>query len=124
MSVLEPVVHSAIARIIASRAPREAVGMLWRRPGDPEIVLELSNISDEPERSYAVRTTDILEALKLIAGGDSLAIDDIDTSDFVVWHSHPSGAVGPSRGDMRTKLPGLRYMVVSPVDDDLLVVEF
>lgn len=87
-------------------------------------MLELSNISDEPERSYAIRTTDILDGLRLIAGDDSLVTDDIDASDFVVWHSHPSGAVGPSRLDMRTKLPGLSYMVVTPVGDDLVAVEF
>lgn len=123
MSPLEPVTHAAIARIIASRAPQEAVGMLWRRPGEPEIVLELSNISDEPTTSYAVRVNDILKGIELLLGDD--IGQTFDPGDLVVWHSHPSGSVGPSRGDMRARLEDLTYMVVSPTPDgDLVVTEF
>jgi proteasome lid subunit RPN8/RPN11 len=31
----------------------------------------------------------------------------------VIWHTHPSGNVGPSRGDLLHKLGDLSYLVVS-----------
>ena len=40
---------------------------------------------------------------------------------LTLWHSHPSGLVGPSRGDMREKVSeGLTYMVVAVGEDESL----
>lgn len=38
--------------------------------------------------------------------------------DVIVWHTHPSGFVGPSRGDMQNRVEGLKYLVVSLPDGE------
>lgn len=105
----DPTTAEAIRAIIRRADREEAVGLLYRAAGEPEIVLALDNISSTPESSYVISTASLLSGLKLI-------VDDVGSlseSDVVVWHSHPTGAKGPSRKDMRTKLPGLRYAVVT-----------
>jgi proteasome lid subunit RPN8/RPN11 len=32
---------------------------------------------------------------------------------FIVWHTHPSGNIGPSKGDMDSKIQGFQYLVVT-----------
>jgi proteasome lid subunit RPN8/RPN11 len=118
----DAVAEKAIAAIIEREAPKEAVGILWRRPGDPEIVVALSNISDQPTISYAVRTADIVSAIQLI--DDDIDVTTIDPADLVLWHSHPSGFVGPSLQDMREKQDGLTYMVVTWQNGKLDAVQF
>lgn len=84
-------------------------------------MVELTNISEQPDCSYAVRTPDVMEALTLMSGK---SLELIEESDFVLWHSHPSGARGPSLKDMRTKLRGLRYAVVVLDGDKMDFVEY
>jgi len=111
-----------IVELIAQAGQKEAVGLLWRGPGEPEIVVALDNISDEPESSYAVRVDKMIDAFQAAYGEED--VYEIDWSCLTLWHSHPSGAVGPSRGDMQTKLPELRYMVIAMTDAGPVVTEF
>lgn len=103
-----------IARACAEALPQEAVGWIWRAPGRAEAYGLLTNLSDDPGSSYAVSLAELMEKFTASTGSD---IVDADEGDIVLWHSHPSGLVGPSRGDMRAKLEGLRYMVVTLTDD-------
>lgn len=41
------------------------------------------------------------------------SVSQADRDNIVIWHTHPSGNVGPSRGDLTHKLDGLSYLVVS-----------
>jgi proteasome lid subunit RPN8/RPN11 len=41
------------------------------------------------------------------------SVDDQQKESMVIWHTHPSGNVGPSRGDLDHKLAGLSYLVIS-----------
>jgi len=117
----DPVALEAIRSITRRSGLKEAVGLLYRPPGEAEIVVALDNLSDEPQSSYAISTASITEALKLCAGDDWTSVSE---QDLVVWHSHPSGLKGPSLRDMRTKIPGLRYAVVVMDADDLTIIEF
>lgn len=119
----DPVALEAIRAITRRSGLEEAVGLLYRPPGEAEIVLQLDNMSDEPQSSYAISTASVKQALELLVGDDWTEVGE---ADFVVWHSHPSGLRGPSLRDMRTKLSGLRYAVVTlDVDTDKLsMVEF
>jgi proteasome lid subunit RPN8/RPN11 len=108
----DPTTCAAIRAIIRRAGLKEAVGILYRAPGEPEIVLELNNISDEPQTSYVISTTSLIDGLVLASGIDTEHIGTIAEADVVVWHSHPTGAKGPSLKDMRSKVPGLRYAVV------------
>lgn len=40
-------------------------------------------------------------------------VDQATRDSIVLWHTHPSGSVGPSRGDLDHKLGDLTYLVVS-----------
>lgn len=117
----DPVCLAAITAIARRSGLNEAVGVLYRAPGEAELVVELTNRSSEPQNSYIVSTADVVEALTLASGRSA---DDIDEADFVVWHSHPSGARGPSLKDMRSKLSGLRYAVVTLDDDYVDITEY
>lgn len=119
--ITDPHVERAIIDIARRSGLKEAVGLLYRAPGEPEAVVELENISDQPDCSYAVRTGDVIDGLVLMSGRP---VEEIEEGDFVLWHSHPSGARGPSLRDMRTKLTGMRYAVVVLDDDRMDFVEF
>lgn len=113
-----------IVDIIARAGDEEAVGLLWRGPGEPEIVVALDNISDEPQSSYVVHVESMVRAFADAYGGDTETMMALDWSHLTLWHSHPSGLVGPSRKDMQSKLPDLRYMVIAMTADGPLVTEF
>lgn len=112
-----------VAQHICDAMPREAVGLLWAPPGDVERVIPLVNHSETPERSYAVRVDELVDAFELATGE---RITEIDHTQLTLWHSHPSGGVGPSRGDMveRAKTPLLRCMVISVTDDSFVTTVF
>lgn len=121
---LSPDAQALVAHCISSALPQEAVGLLWEPPGEPARVMPLVNHSTAPESSYAVRVDEMIEAFELNMGCD---ITSVDPEHLTLWHSHPSGLVGPSRGDMRerAKVAMLAHMVVTVgVDDTLTVTMF
>jgi proteasome lid subunit RPN8/RPN11 len=86
-------------------APKEACGVIL---SDGRVV-ELPNISVTPENAYVMRGEDLEAALiEQMPDGEHLV-----HYDFVVWHTHPSGQIGPSPADMHTRVHGIQYLVVS-----------
>lgn len=101
------VVVPRIVEIGLIRAPNEACGMIipdLDRPVDAW-VHELINRSPSPTDSYQFD----IEAMKPLLS-DPRVWDDV-----LIWHTHPSGRVGPSPGDMDARHPALhgRYLVVA-----------
>lgn len=103
-------------RIGLDRAPNEACGILLPPPGDiykfrghSRRVIELPNRSHNPRDSYEIWGSDIVQ--ELIEWLE--AVDDVAKNAMAIWHTHPSGNVGPSRGDLDYKLGDLSYLVVS-----------
>lgn len=99
------VVIPRIMEIGMLRAPKEACGLVVPSLSVPadDWVIEMTNRADNPYSSYAIDTETVRQLL-----------DDKDAwSDVLVWHTHPSGLVGPSQGDIKAKVEGLRYLVVA-----------
>lgn len=122
-SGLSPLARDMIAQQVTDKLPEEAVGLLWEQPGVGVGVIALDNISEDPEHSYAISTAEMIRAFEVESGRDILSAISEGCS-LTLWHSHPSGQVGPSRGDMREKLEGLQYMVVSVTEQGLLATLF
>jgi proteasome lid subunit RPN8/RPN11 len=113
---LSPQLTREIVRIGLDRAPNEACGILLPPPGDifrfrshNRQVIELPNRSLSPRDSYEILGTDIVQ--ELIEWLENVESSDHDN--MVIWHTHPSGSVGPSRGDLDHKLGTFTYLVVS-----------
>lgn len=91
------------------RMPAEACGLLT-----PEgWVLELPNRSHTPHNAFSFFPDDMLQALALRGwcGGDD------EWRDITIWHTHPAGMIGPSREDMRGRVPEMHHLVLSLTDD-------
>ena len=109
-----------IARHIVDELPKEAVGLVWEAPGNLAVATSLTNTSDTPESSYAVSVAEIITEFEQASGRDIVEALH-DGYRLTLWHSHPSGLVGPSRGDVREKVSeGLTYMVIAVGEDESL----
>lgn len=109
MSVRVPfsidVIVPRIIEIGMERLPYEACGIII-----PDLdvtaehwVHELKNRSPDPLNSYKLDPETIADLL----------IDPEVWEDVLIWHTHPSGHVGPSKGDMDGRDPRLKYLVVA-----------
>lgn len=101
MLVVEGALAAALEREARLVAPREAVGLLTAQ-GE---VINLRNLSSDPESNFAISKEDVLSAIR------KHEIDDV--AGLTLWHSHPSGGVGPSRVDMQQRLPYFEHLVVT-----------
>lgn len=106
--IIEGALHDELKRIALLRAPLEAVGLIY--PWGE--VVELPNGSDSPENSFRLTKQEMVDALGWV--------DEEDMQYCALWHSHPSGGVGPSRIDLQNKTPFTYHLVVSIVDGDIV----
>lgn len=88
-----------------ARLPYEACGVVVPDLDAPaeEWVHELANRSPDPLNNYRIDPATV----------KALLVDPEVWEDVLVWHTHPSGLVGPSKNDMRMKDPRLKYLVVA-----------
>jgi proteasome lid subunit RPN8/RPN11 len=100
---------SEITRLGLSRYPVEACGVLLPAPFRGSSVIELPNRSLQPQDEYIIWPDDIEVAI----GDWAHSVDELARNSVAVWHTHPRGNIGPSRGDMRKRLTGVAYLVVS-----------
>lgn len=97
-----------IAEIGRKRMPAEACGVLLPKAWRGRQVWEMPNRSMEPQTSFAFKSSDIMVELE-----GWVANNPEDWDNIVIWHTHPRGGIGPSREDMRGKLPKVGHLVVS-----------
>lgn len=95
------------------RAPGEACGLLLDIPrkkadGTVSAIVELPNRSMGGDGSYRIDPGDIRLALENLE----------EVEDVAIWHTHPSGFIGPSKGDMENRPDRDIYMVVVALTDD------
>lgn len=102
-----------IEKLGRQRAPVEACGILLDIPrkkadGTVSAIIELPNRSIDGAGTYRIEPDDI-----------QLALENLEeVEDVAIWHTHPSGFIGPSKGDMEHR-PDLNiYMVVVALTDD------
>lgn len=100
-----PEVIDQILVIGQKRQPREACGVIL----PPDRVFELPNVARNPRLAYKVDNEDLIQLIaeRFLAG------DELSREDLIIWHTHPSGHIGPSQGDMESKAEGFRYLVVA-----------
>src|SRR5690349_17419194 len=95
------------------REPAEACGLLldtpiWRS-GRLSYVIELPNRTLHTTGQYVIYPDDIRLALEGVGG---------DEFEVAVWHTHPSGHVGPSAGDLAERPNADVKMFVVALTDD------
>jgi proteasome lid subunit RPN8/RPN11 len=112
--LLEQSMLEAIAAIGDDRRPNEACGLLIPVPNEPVRVVELPNRSLTPHDEFEMKGEDIFLTLQSIFGNDvrKARVNDLIPS-IAIWHTHPSGNVGPSRFDMRNKPARFQNLVVT-----------
>lgn len=112
------ITQEVIDQILAmgmERAPLEACGIILGglETGGTQVI-ELFNRSPDPENAYVIERDDIVDAVNSWDAEFSPAVPtDFGHYDIVVWHTHPNGFIGPSRGDLEHREPGCRYLVVN-----------
>lgn len=89
--------------------PYEACGVVIPESTTAPIswVRKMLNRADNPFNSYRL-DPDTIAQLEKDYASDNPVWDNV-----IVWHTHPSGHVGPSREDMLYRVEGLKYLVVS-----------
>jgi proteasome lid subunit RPN8/RPN11 len=88
------------------RAPSEACGVLldmpWRKADG-----SMSFVKELPNRAMADGT------YRVDAGDIRMVLDGLEeVEDVAVWHTHPSGFIGPSKGDMQNRPDPNIFMLV------------
>jgi proteasome lid subunit RPN8/RPN11 len=103
------VVVPRIIELGMAEAPREACGLVIPCLDEPpdEWVRPLRNRHPHPEQAYEI---DPLTVKGLL---EDLQRQERVWEDVLIWHTHPQGQVGPSKGDMDYRHLGLKYLVVS-----------
>lgn len=118
--VLFPEILEELKRIALERYPNEACGVLLPTPrghGAASQVVELPNRSLTHHDSYQIYPSDI--HITLEEWIEDSTVEDVGK--MAVWHSHPGGNVGPSAEDMKMKVEGLQYLVVTLTTEKELV---
>lgn len=115
---LTEAILNEIELIGRDRAPSEACGLILpppgerrNRPGRHPQVIELPNRSLTPRDSYEILGTDT--AIELDRWLDDPDVTQEDVDSMVVWHTHPSGGIGPSKTDIRQRPDAVAMIVVS-----------
>lgn len=95
-----------IARLGTLRKPEEACGLLFAGG----VVVELENESElDKEHNYALGPLpSVLRQLR-----EAGVTDQMFEGQYVVWHTHASGMIGPSPIDMQYRVKGVQYLVVA-----------
>jgi proteasome lid subunit RPN8/RPN11 len=60
-----------------------------------------------------IASSDLVNALNEYVERSGEHPANLPMDHFIVWHTHPSGNIGPSKGDMDTKIEGFQYLVVT-----------
>jgi proteasome lid subunit RPN8/RPN11 len=105
-----PEVVDQILGIGLECAPEEACGVVL-----PNLrVIQLRNCSDlNRETSYEVNTQDLIEIIADYIAESGIEAVNFTRAHFLIWHTHPSGNIGPSHGDMCNRLDNFMYGVVA-----------
>ena len=85
--------------------PKEACGIWAGRPdGVPDHIFPLENVSQVPEKRFAVGTTQQLATWEWL---DHLGLDSL-----VAYHSHCIGPAVPSRSDIENHDPSMVMLII------------
>lgn len=93
--------------------PAEACGIIT-----PDLqVVELPNCHPtSKEDAFVIDAEDLVDAIAAYIERSGVDPNSLSREHFMVWHTHPSGHVGPSKGDMEHRIEGFQYLVVTLPD--------
>ncbi|MCL5290967.1 MAG: M67 family metallopeptidase [Actinobacteria bacterium] len=90
----------------AKSVPKEACGILAGWAGRVELVIPVTNISEEPERRYRLNEAEQFEAFKRMRREGVELVG--------IYHSHPATEAYPSATDVELAFyPEAAYLIVS-----------
>jgi len=99
-----------VVRIGELRLPIEACGVILPFKFRGRQVIELPNRSKTPETAFEFRASDLSISLeKWVDTYPSYA----SLEKITIWHTHPSGHVGPGQFDLEHRVTGCGNLVVS-----------
>lgn len=78
-----------------------------------DAVVELPNRSLTPHNRFEILGSDV----KLTLESNSVPLTQEGLENCTLWHSHPSGGIGPSGVDMRHRVSVMSHLVVTLAED-------
>lgn len=106
---VSPEIVDQILLVGKAEDPCEACGVIT----PDSMVVQLTNSSSSPHTSYVLSSEDLVNALDAFVGRTGIPWTDLTQEHFIIWHTHPGGNIGPSRGDLRDRIEGFQYVVIS-----------
>lgn len=110
-------VVSQIAKVGTVRKPEEACGLAF---ADGR-VLELQN-ETELDRTCNWQFGPMTSVVRQIR--EAGILDFMFESEYLVWHTHPRGLVGPSSEDLHYRVKGVEYLVVTLTETGFVPVRY
>jgi proteasome lid subunit RPN8/RPN11 len=111
--LLQETALQAIYELGLRRRPAEACGILLPSPWKKSWILEVPNRSKHCHDSFEYTLYDLRAVLHDWANQATPE----EMEQLTLWHTHPSGGVGPSRIDMRNRIQGTHHLVVTLTDE-------
>lgn len=111
---LSPQTLAKIRLIGLEQSPLEACGVVC--PDD--LVVRCRNMAENPEREFLIRASDLRDAIERFFWRTANTL--IPPSQFIIWHTHPSGIGIPSPADL-AHADGLFQYCLIPLPDGLPV---
>lgn len=106
---VSPEIVDQVLQLGRAEEPNEACGVVTP---DSRVVL-LPNNSSSPTNSFVIATKDLVNAMNNYLARSEVHPTVLTREHFIIWHTHPGGVVGPGPGDIRERIPGFQYLVVS-----------
>lgn len=112
--VMTPAIVSEIARIGELRKPNEACGVLLPVPMRGRVVWEIPNRAEDGREAFVMHSDDVVIMLQDWVDQN---VEHAVWENVVLWHTHPSGSVGPSRADLDNRIEKCGNLVVALTPD-------
>lgn len=111
VKILNDQMMTTLEAFIYEELPYEAVGLILPN----NTILKLQNESTELS-GFQIRS----QAIKDHLSHHNMEVTKEVLEGTTLWHSHPSGGVGPSRIDMRNKIPHMSHLVITVTGGDMV----
>lgn len=111
-----PEIVDQILSIGREKSPAEACGIVTP---DLRVVVLPNRHPTSTHDSFVIEAEDLVNAIQDFVLRSDLnpeQVRGITRGHFMVWHTHPGGQIGPSRGDIANKIEGFLNLVVTLPD--------
>lgn len=109
---VSPEIVDQVLLLGQAEEPNEACGVIT----PDSKVIQLPNVSPSPNSSFEIASEDLVNAMNSYLERSPVHPASLTREHFIIFHTHPGGVVGPSRGDLRERIKGFQYVVISLPD--------